>query len=527
MPPLASVPNAEFVSVINADVVGDFNAPLPAKQEWASQEQRYRKCMRYFSGEIFTERSEDAKPGEPAPLLYPLQINIVKQMCLSQAGALWGQFEGDLVNFRVDPLGNSQSARERADEAKTIIVETWQHSNVNTLLYEAGLLQQELGGVYVKIANDPTGPHGFRFQKLDPNYVFVIYHPLDVDRIVEAWIALPIDKTEAARAFGYAADGLPEETLYLEHWTEKYYEVFIGGNRLEGFSRAHTWGRVPIRYIPRLRCAGFYGLPLAEDLMGLQDELNARLADMGDRVNDAAHPTYWVRNYRGNAEKDFVRGPDTIFDLGQQMGDATPEVGVLEGQSEPPSSFKFIEYLQAASRQAAQTSGVAFGEDEGSQRSGQTLALRLWPLLQQARGTRLFWRDALRDLGRMLLVMAQQRDGGRYKGGEQLAKHVVSPLFADLVPQDRALLIDEIIRRAERDLISPEEAVARFGTVLGTDDEEVERLKDWMQFKAELAAKSRPAPTVQPGTQKADGSTNDATQGASDGETKGSTKETA
>jgi hypothetical protein len=62
------------------------------------------------------------------------------------------------------------------------------------------------------------------------------------------------------------------------------------------------------------------------------------------------------------------------------------------------------------------------------------------------------------------------------------------PNFSDLVPQDRQLLIDEIIRRAEQDFISPEEAIARFGVKAGTEQEELERIKRWMEFKAEQQA---------------------------------------
>ncbi len=72
----------------------------------------------------------------------------------------------------------------------------------------------------------------------------------------------------------------------------------------------------------------------------------------------------------------------------------------------------------------------------------------------------------------MVLRMASQRDiEGAYD--KTLAQHAVLPNFSDLVPQDRQLLIDEIIRRAEQ--------------------EELERIKKWMTFKAEMEAKSRPA----------------------------------
>ena len=224
------------------------------------------------------------------------------------------------------------------------------------------------------------------------------------------------------------------------------------------------------------------------------EKLNARLADVGDNINNAAHPIRWIRNYRGDASRDLEVGADVLWDLGQGTpGGENPEVGVLPAQPEPSSTFHFVNFLLDMTRQAAFTSPVAFGEDEGSQRSGVTLSLRLWPLLQQVKTTRIYWSTMLYELHRMILIMAKVRDvGQRYDG--KLSEHAVTPNFFDLVPQDQQLLIDEITRRAEQDLISPEEAVARFGVKAGTEAEEVQRIKDWLTFQAEQQAKAQPQP---------------------------------
>lgn len=66
------------------------------------------------------------------------------------------------------------------------------------------------------------------------------------------------------------------------------------------------------------------------------------------------------------------------------------------------------------------------------------------------------------------------------------------PNFYELVPQDRQILGDEIIRRAEQDLILPEEAIARFGVKVGTEQEELERIKAWLAYKTETEAKAQP-----------------------------------
>jgi hypothetical protein len=297
----------------------------------------------------------------------------------------------------------------------------------------------------------------------------------------------------------YGVGGMPDQTMYLEHWTETKYEVFVGDRRLEAFGGANPWKVIPVVYIPRSRLEGFYGLSLAEEVMGTQDELNSRLADMGDNMNNSAHPIRWIRNYKGDPEEDFAMGSDALWNLGMQTGDAKPEAGVLEAQPEPASSFNFINFMWDLTKNLASTSPVAFGEDEGSQRSGATLVLRLWPLLQAAKTTRLFWRSGLIRLHAIALKMAAYRKD-KYA---EAAGYTVVPDFAQLVPQDRQILVDEIIKRAERDLISPEEAISRFGTDLGTVQEEIDRIKRWMEYRNKvaisLAKATKPAPSSDAG----------------------------
>jgi hypothetical protein len=437
--------------------------------------EKYMDARKYFSGDVFSERASTGNQDEAEPLLYPLAINLVKMMCVSQAGALWGQFEDEIATWYSEPEKDTATAKDAAQRAVDFVTDVWDGSNVGSMLYEAGLSQQVYGGIYLRAAKDLARAGNVRVDKLLPYNVFPRYHPVDPNRILEAYIVIPIDAAEAHLAYGIEAQG--DTTVYVEHWTETEYNTFIGDQRLDNFSGKNPWGWVPLEYFPRTRMEGFYGLSLAEDIMGLQDELNGRLADVGDNVSSAAHPIRWVRNYRGSPDDDFQMGPDALWDLGQNLaGQADPEVGVLPAQAEPTSTFSFITFLMDISRNIAGTSPVAFGEDEGSQRSGATLVLRLWPLLQSAKATRLFWRDGLIRLNHKIQII-----GGK-------APLPVTSQFSELVPQDRQLLIDEIIRRAQENLISPEEAITRFGVVDGSVADEVKRIQDWLDYKTEKEA---------------------------------------
>ena len=76
------------------------------------------------------------------------------------------------------------------------------------------------------------------------------------------------------------------------------------------------------------------------------EKLNARLADVGDNINNAAHPIRWIRNYRGDVSRDLEVGADVLWDLGQGTpGGENPEVGVLAARPEPSSTFRFVNFL--------------------------------------------------------------------------------------------------------------------------------------------------------------------------------------
>jgi hypothetical protein len=210
-----------------------------------------------------------------------------------------------------------------------VIAETYEASGGQVLLYAGGLSQQIYGGVFLRSAVDPTKPHGIRVDKIMPYNGFAVWRPINTNRILEMYVAIPIDKAEAALAYGVAT----------------------APSRM----RWSTWSTGP------------------------------------------SSPT------------------------------KCPSV---------ESSFDFINFILDMTRQAASVSPIAFGEDEGSQRSGVTLTLCLWPLLQQVKTTRIYWRAMLLELHSIMLTMARYRDiNNRYSA--QLTTHTAYPNFYELVPQDR------------------------------------------------------------------------------------------
>ena len=125
---------------------------------------------------------------------------------------------------------------------------------------------------------------------------------------------------------------------------------------------------MPFVYIPRLRSTNWWGDSLSEDIIPAQDELNMRVADIGESINYNAHPTRWGTNLpRAFNAKNFPLGPNAFWDLGRNLGNLEPKIGLLETRDPAPEGvFKYVNFLYDWSRTSSFAPPISFGEDEGS-----------------------------------------------------------------------------------------------------------------------------------------------------------------
>lgn len=430
------------------DEIADF----PIKRLIDNQHTKYEEWDRYFTGEIFDERSESlAENDEEPPLLYPLRINLCKMMCIIHAQALLGQWEDRIVRWSVQPKKDTKAAKALADDVESKISGVWDDNLVDQFFAETSLGLTRYGGIVIKLMADPSLPNGVRIEAVNPRYFVPRWHPTDTSKILECWVQFQVTRKDAEEVYGVQFDDTSDNqglVWYSEHWTPQAYTVVVDGKVVPDFSGPNPYGFVPFVYIPRIRSINeFYGMSVIEDVMGLQDELNLRLADMGDRINYTAHPVRWVRNYRGKKDNLFI-SPDHFIDLGASIGDQhDPEMGSLPAETEPASTLSYINFIWDLSKYTVMTPPVALGQDEGSQRSGLTLTLRMWPLEQTAKWTRIFLQSGLKQVNDMILRIKLIRDYLDDVADPITSEHLghsVKATFAPILPRDRMDLINEL-----------------------------------------------------------------------------------
>jgi len=210
---------------------------------WEQQRARYWEYWRHFDGTWLDETISETDNT----LRYPLKLNPFNMACMLHAGFLFGEVQDSadpLVTAVVEPWGrnSSQQQRDLAARLTDVINRVWAENDGRALQQEAGLISQILGGCVFGASYDPVmereGKLPIRIDHVLPEFFFPVPAPTQYWRLLETFVCFEI----------------------------------IG----------------PYTYIPHIRAGEFYGISLLEGKMGLAEEINEPLADVGDIVSENA-----------------------------------------------------------------------------------------------------------------------------------------------------------------------------------------------------------------------------------------------
>ena len=144
----------------------------------------------------------------------------------------------------------------------------------------------------------------------------------------------------------------------------------------------------------------------------------------------------------------------------------------------------FIQLLLDMIDRSSNLSGVAHGMDEGSQRSGVTLATRMWPLAAHAKDERTMWTTGLRELHKMALRMLMHIQTVSGFDAKITQEHIdLKPQIGwnSMLPLDRDALVNEMVQRFSMNLVSREQAIREMHD--GSDiSEEIARIAADMEM---------------------------------------------
>jgi len=437
----------------------------------------YERLRWYFDGDVFKETvPQEAGSHEEAPLLFPVALNLVKMLCISQADSTFGEWEEQPVQFGVRRDQQSTAADEAAIDLAAMIMD---NSNAPSMLWELDLDRQVYGGGVLQITPALNMPGHVRWSRFPVDGFFPIWDPDDPDELLEVYTVMVMSPEQARAKYGYQANR--EIVQRVTRWTRSAYDSYLDGNQISSYSGVNPWGVIPFVYIPRLRTTRWMGDSLAEDVISTQDEINMRIADISEAVNYNTHPVRWGYNLPRNFDSDnYPIGPNSFWNLGRTLGNnPEPKVGMLEAQNPlPQGTFDHLNFLYDWSRTSVFAPPIAFGEDNGGgQRSGDTLEIRMWPLLKATRRSRSYLAAGIQRAMRISALILQQKklSDVSSRALDSILTRRIGPRFARILPRDQQKAVDEVVKLLSTE--PPSISLETSQTVLGRGPGEVARIK--------------------------------------------------
>lgn len=461
-------------------------------EDWSNLKDSYRQAELWFTGNKLEGRNKNDTE------LYPLKVNPIIGTCLKHAYMLFGEPQDD-GRPQVYPKLTGDD-EELVKHAEDILNQVWEQSSARASLIESGILSQIYGGAVLKLNwngydVDPLNPlNQLRVETLPATQFYGIPYPGDYYRMKKAWIVKKIDDAQAD-VLGYNAVE-NADNWFVEYWDEKIYWQKINGktlnkkvgNKTFPLAGENEFGFVPIWYVPHLRIGTFFGINTFDNVLGLVKEINLRYADYGDAVNDDSHSNLAGRNISGSPKIKQIGSGLQYIDLGSahNLTGNEPEPDLFEVSKTNKASAAMstlADVLYDQYRRDASIPAVADGEDEGSQRSGLTIAMRFYPMTSHIGIERYFWTPALNKINQAILRVLKLKEKGDIT--DEHLKLRIKQKWAPLLPRDREADVQEWVSRASNDIGAIETLLEQTGDVEDIP-REMERILAWKKAIAQI-----------------------------------------
>ncbi len=494
---------------------------------WSTQLKNYQDLWSFWSGEHFLETTGDRDEDGEDVLKYPIKVPIVNQICQIHNSILWGVAR-DLdyvIQPRVRPAksmmtGAPDPAYKRlADVCEMIMEKVYEQSNASAQFTDAGLISQFLGGVYLKVSYEPDKVNSgdtdlpVYLRSIRPDFVFPIPDPQNPWELLECFIVYKINPAAAKELYGAEPSKNPPYVTMVEHWRREDYSILVDGKPIslkyaDGSAllldkAPNPFGKVPIVYIPRIREGTFYGSSVIPKIAGLVKEYNSRLADVGDQVALASRHYTFGKNMNRDP-KPRTSGDVKFYDIGSKNPSlqADPDVWSIPQAQVSQSSVGFVSTLLAQIDRESAISPIAYGVDEGSQRSGATLEIRMSPTINSARQQRVNWNTGLRVVFRLVMALIINKQllpdlAGELTSLAQLSKVQATHRWSSYIPKDEGDMVNMITQLKGSGAMSTTRAVQMQPDVEDVDAEVklIEKEKEKPDVRPEQSGSGRQQPS--------------------------------
>ena len=467
------------------------------RSDWDTRVLEYTSWREQYSGEAIsaTDERNVGRDGKRQKK-WPLQINMEGISCRLHQQALMGEVKDPArVPAPVTCLPENPedaSSMQQAAVADRALRRIEYENGLVAVDVEGMLLSQVYGGIAMRVYDSASRPSGIAVTLLDPESVYFRWEGKDYLHPTDAWVRY-IVTPETAASYGVEVD---KDSEYLEHWQASERRITIDGKvckhrvTKKSLDGLNPYGIIPIIYIPHFRDGEFWGTSLLPGVKGMAEELNQRMADWGDLgFLSVCGPMVGSNIPSGFPSRK--RLPDSSmfwYDLGRsQFGTSAsssePKMTKVQFSGESTLFQSFVARVEEFMRYQLMTAPPAYGQLEGTQRSGQTVYSLAWLMWSHVNVERIYWTQALLRRADIILTLASRYEKlGIKKEHVDLLKKVT---WAPQVPIDRAAMVNEMTTRIGDGSASPEMAMEKYGDVDNIAAEQ-DRIKVWKKYLAEL-----------------------------------------
>jgi hypothetical protein len=301
----------------------------------------------------------------------------------------------------------------------------------------------------------------------------------------------------------------------VEHWTKTTHSLYVNGepvtveykDKYSEFTHKITYdsnnpnpfGFVPYVYIPHLREGSFYGMSPIDDIFGLLREYNWSVANAGDVLRNYAKRNRFGTDISPEARGRVIDKKLHVYDLGEtdHVSKATPKIMTEDIPSISAEIAGVPENVWRQILRDACLSPILFGEDEGTQRTGEALNVMMLPATMHSDIERAYWTTGLNILSKMVIRMMRAKLNNR-----RIAKYVnknhitrerldfweqectITHRYRPAIMRERDLLVNEVVLKRQAGLVSLRLALQQLG-----DTDDIEGLLEEINKEIEENAK--------------------------------------
>ena len=329
------------------------------------------------------------------------------------------------VDFGVEPLEQSDEARDRARRAEVSLYQVHQENGIEQLDFDTEIDCAILGDACYKVIWDQETKN-VRITAPDVQGIYTWRVGDDSSRVWRVASRYTLSAEEVELLHQVKPQG--KEATVTELWTAGEFELWLDDKPVE--KKPNPYGFIPFVIYPNLRePKRFWGISDLSQIMEPQREFNRAMSQLSRILELSGNPIAVLENVEES--EDIAVKPGAVWNIPEDA--KAYLLDLLQGGG-LRLHIDYINLLYRVLHDVSESPRAAFG---GTDRdlSGVALEIEFQPLLQKVRRKRIIRTAAYNRRSRLVLKLLE-----KYRN-EDFGDNRVSVVWGPLLPQDAAKLV--------------------------------------------------------------------------------------